>query len=1627
MIDSYKKLLLLLFLFLSLKLTLPAQNLNLELLSTYATGIFDEGAAEIVSYDAASQRLFTVNSDEQTVDVIDISDPMQPTLAFQIDVTSFGGNANSVDVANGLVAIAVENEDAQANGQVLLYDTDGNLLNTVPAGALPDMLIFSTDGNTIAVANEGEPNDDYTIDPEGSVTLIDVSGGAANATATQVSLSAFDDKKASLINRGVRIFGNNGQASVSQDLEPEYIAFSPDNSLAYVALQENNALLVVDVASATALDVLPLGFKDHFLGAPKLNEVFLNELPNWPDLGTPLAGGDAVQLGGFSGMYFDVAASTANDYVFYTIPDRGPNEATVSRSLVNTTQNLRPFKLPNYQARIVKFVYNTNTGNVQFDESEQIFLTRKDGTTPISGRGNISGHDEIPVTRTDASVFTQVDYSANGVDYQQLDYDAYGGDFEGILRDANGDFWMCDEYRPAIYHFQPNGQLIERYVPKGTSMLGDEVEPEGTYGKESLPVVYNKRRANRGFEAIALDTDENILYAFIQTPLYNPDSQTRNQSDVIRILGIDPATGDPVREYVYLLERNRDAGVGLSRVDKIGDAVYAGNGRFLILERDSSTPDDGNEGKKYIFEFFLDGASNILGTPLAEKDNSTGPNDKTLEMMTADEIVAAGIQPVHKTKVLNLPSIGYLPSDKPEGIALLPNDVIAVMNDNDFGLAGAGVSDVSSLGLISFQYNYGFDASDRVEDIRLWQRPCLGMYQPDAMVSYSVDGKTYLVTANEGDARDYDGYSEEERVDDLDLGPTYFPNQAYLQSDESLGRLKTTSANGDIDGDGQYEQIYSYGARSFSIWDAFGNLVFDSGDQFEKILSQVDPEHFNSTNDDNDSYKNRSDDKGAEPEAVNIATIDGISYAFIGLERMGGIMIFDISNPHDAQFVDYINNRNFNLPAESTDAGDLGPEDIIFIDANDSPNGSPLVVTSSEVSGTVSLFGILPEDARFQLQLLHNNDAESQLVNAGQGLENIGGVDRFKTVVDSLRYVGFLKKHASILLSSGDNFLAGPEFSASLIGGGANGEYYDALAVKLLNYDAICLGNHDFDFGPEVCAKFIEDTRAPLPSFLSANLDFSEEPVLQQLVNAGRIASSTVIWRDGEQIGVIGLTTPDLPFISSPRNVKVNDALVSIVQGEVDALTAKGVNKIILISHLQSINEEQDLVTQISGVDIVIAGGGDELLANSPNLALPGEEVAGEYPMQVMDAVGETVYLVTTPGEYRYVGQLLVTFDNNGKVVEIGADSDPVLVKTARPDPVFTNLIVNPVKAYLDNLAANVIASTEVDLDGVRDNIRTEETNQGNLIADAILWQANQLAAGFGQSGAMVALQNGGGIRNNNIIAAGSPISELTTFDMLPFGNFVSLVDPIPASQFKEILENAVARVEDINGRFTQIAGCRFIWNPDGTSQTLDDEGNVVNPGNRIVSAILDDGTVIVENGQLVAGAPEIRIATVNFLASGGDQYPFRGADFNSLGVTYQQALFNYIREQLNGQITAAAYPEGGEGRIQRLSGSAAIAAGNREQNLPAKLQSVDLQLNVFPNPFIEQVILSYDLDQDQEIELYLSNTEGKRLVTLQTLLQSAGQHQLELTDVMKDIAPGAYFISLQTKAEVQTIGLQKQ
>jgi hypothetical protein len=904
--------------------------------------------AEISDFDPKSKRLFVTGevAGKPVLQVIDVADPTKPTKLTSIDLSSIGTGVQSVAVrkgtgnTNSIIAVAVSANVGTDNGKIAFFDAVTlNKLSEVEVGALPDMITFTADGSKLLVANEGEPNEDYSIDPQGSISIIDVSGNIASLNSSNVTtanFTAFNTQETVLKSQGVRIFGKlkNGQNStVAQDLEPEYIATSPDGKTAFITLQENNAFAVLDITTATITKIIPLGYKNHNLpgngldtsdrdvngtsggggkiniknwpifgmyqpdgissfqvagktyyitanegdarirptangsfgnegslfneesrvstlnldptafpnasdlkrnenlgrltvtnklgdtdgdgdfdqlyafGArsfsiwddqgqlifdsgdqleqitqqktPRLfnanngsiadfdtrsdnkgpepetvvtgmvdgklygfialerssggimvydlsnpiNPIFIQyivtagdiapeglkfisaadspngkpllavanevsttvsfyeigqtqlttyDFTNLPELGTTSTNQD-IFLGGFSGLYFQGIATNGN-LKFVTHTDRGPNGEP-------TGQN-RPFLLPDFQPEIVSFELNRSTGEITITQRTKLF--RGDGTTPLTGRPNLQAGangtaytDEIPVNLAG----------------QTLSNDPFGADLEGIVIAPNGDYWMVDEYRPAIYQFDVNGKLLNRFIPVGTAAAANQAA--GTFGTEILPSVYAQRRNNRGFEAVALEG--NKLYAFIQTPLDNPDNSsdtTSKASRNVRILEFDISTQSVTGEYLYILDDI--TGSGNAKTDKIGDAVSLGNGKFAVVERDDRSDKTAN---KLIYEIDLKEATNINNPA-----NLTSiPSGKKIEELSIAELTTAQIVTAKKRIITNAADLGYTGVEKLEGLALVAPNTLAILNDNDFNVAGTNIP--SRLGIIKLPYD----------------------------------------------------------------------------------------------------------------------------------------------------------------------------------------------------------------------------------------------------------------------------------------------------------------------------------------------------------------------------------------------------------------------------------------------------------------------------------------------------------------------------------------------------------------------------------------------------------------------------------------------------------------------------------------------------------------------------------------------------------------------------------------------------------------------------------------------------------------------------------------------------------------------------------------------------------
>jgi 3-phytase len=397
------------------------------------------------------------------------------------------------------------------------------------------------------------------------------------------------------------------------------------------------------------------------------------EFTNLPKLGTTSKGQD-IFLGGFSGLYFQGIAPNGN-LQFVTHTDRGPNG--------DPTGANRPFYLPDFQPEIVSFELNKQTGAISITKRTGLF--EKDGTTPLTG---------LPNLQAGANGTAYTDEVAVNLDGQVIANKALGADLEGIVIAPNGDYWLVDEYRPAIYNFDVNGKLLNRYIPQGTATAPEPDAAAGTFGTEVLPAVYGQRRNNRGFEAVALERSK--LYAFIQSAIDNPDNAgdtTSRNSRNLRILEFDIISKQVTGEYLYLLDNITAA--GNAKTDKLGDAVSLGNGKFAIVERDDLGT---NASNKLIYQINLAGATNINNSA-----NFTLPAGKTIEQLTPAELTTAKITPVSKNLIANAAQLGYTGVEKLEGLALVAPNTLALINDNDFNVSGN--TPTEKLGILELPYN----------------------------------------------------------------------------------------------------------------------------------------------------------------------------------------------------------------------------------------------------------------------------------------------------------------------------------------------------------------------------------------------------------------------------------------------------------------------------------------------------------------------------------------------------------------------------------------------------------------------------------------------------------------------------------------------------------------------------------------------------------------------------------------------------------------------------------------------------------------------------------------------------------------------------------------------------------
>jgi 2',3'-cyclic-nucleotide 2'-phosphodiesterase / 3'-nucleotidase / 5'-nucleotidase len=594
--------------------------------------------------------------------------------------------------------------------------------------------------------------------------------------------------------------------------------------------------------------------------------------------------------------------------------------------------------------------------------------------------------------------------------------------------------------------------------------------------------------------------------------------------------------------------------------------------------------------------------------------------------------------------------------------------------------------------------------------------------------------------------------------------------------------------------------------------------------------------------------------------------------------------------------------------------------------------------------------------AVYTLQILHASDAEA-------GLAAIDDAPRFAALVDLLE-----DTHPnSILLSGGDNFLPGPFFNASgdpalapVLGAASIGRG-DIEVMNRIGFEASAIGNHEFDLGTNELRNIFYPSGAwqggQFP-YLSSNVNFAGDPNLNGRLSPGgleastikgRIAPSAIITENGEQIGLVGLTTPEILTIASPGpNVVVTPgsgtydlpALANVVNNTVDALEAQGVNKIILLSHLQQFINEVNLAPLLSGVDVVIAAGSNTISADATDYLRPGDTAGAAYPVISTNADGNPVAIVSTDAGYRYLGRMVVTFDALGVLDPASIDPN-VSGAYAADDQGLLNVGLDPVLALttgkaasvkevtdaIDNVIStkdgNLFGRTSVFLEGRRTVVRTEETNLGNLTADANLFAARALT---GDASIGIALKNGGGIRdsigsiavdgtlsptapNPDVGKAAGDVSQLDIENSLRFNNGLSVLS-LSGTELNRLLEHGFAdsRPGNTPGRFPQVSGMTM-------------EVDLSKPaGDRLRKLVATDVTgaqvTVVQDGVIVAPAAQFRMVTLGFLANGGDSYPFStlaaparvdlaptsGNSFVTSG-SEQKALADYL---------AATFPIGG-------------------------------------------------------------------------------------------------------------------
>lgn len=772
-----------------------------------------------------------------------------------------------------------------------------------------------------------------------------------------------------------------------------------------------------------------------------------------------------------------------------------------------------------------------------------------------------------------------------------------------------------------------NAENEKFYVVNGTSGTLDIVSMSGLEGVGDTAVLSAEKKLNL----------KNELEARISGFAYG-DMTSVDVNTALGLIAVAvQAEGTADNGYLALLDYD----------GRVLSTVQAGcQPDMLLFTPDGTKLLSANEGEPR--DGYGEGSEDPRGS-VTIVDLSGGAEEASSTTVTFDSFDSRRQELIEAGVILQK---GIAPSRdlEPEYIAVTKDSTTAYVSLQEANAVAQ--LDISSCAFVSVKglgfkdYGKEENALDlrKNDEVNIQTENALGVYMPDGLAVYEAGGKTYLLTPNEGDSRDWPGYCNEEEIE--------------LDGNEVVA-LRAS----DYDGLDE-NRIYLYGGRSFSVFDAETmQLVFDSGSDFERITAELYPDNFNCSND-KKKLDNRSGKKGPEPEDIKVGTIADKTYAFIGLERVGGVMIYDITDPSGIRFENYINTRDYRKDI----AGDVSPEGLCFISAAESPTGLPLLLAAHEVSGTVTVTQ-LSGRAKDDVVIIHTNDSHGR-VDDYMGFSSVSAL---KKDYEALGY-------SVLLLDAGDTLHGLPIATID------QGESIVSL-MNLAGYDAMTPGNHDFNYGT---ARLTELTGMMYFPLISANVKVRETGV-------NLFMPYTVAQAGGKQIGVFGLSTPETAYKTNPANVE-SIAFADPIEAAkeiVAELKEQEVDVIVALSHI-GLDEASEITSEkiaaaVPGIDIIIDGHSHSLLPN-------GQTVGGT--------------LIASTGEYiQNIG--VVTLKNGEKSARLVGPSD-----YTGKDPAI-DAKIEQVKAQQDILLKEVVGRTAVDLDGERQSNRTGETNLGNLVTDA--------------------------------------------------------------------------------------------------------------------------------------------------------------------------------------------------------------------------------------------------------------------------------------------------------------------